>query len=91
MRIFESRNGNSVTLRLRGRLEVNTAPYLREAMTGIDNEKENLILDLSELEYISAAGVRELMICQSKMGQGRMDIIKISKEPLIFILISWRY
>ena len=80
MRIFESRNGNSVTLRLRGRLEVNTAPYLREAMTGIDNEKENLILDLSELEYISAAGVRELMICQSKMGQGRMDIIKISKS-----------
>ena len=68
MRIFESRNENSVTLRLRGRLEVNTAPYLREAMTGIDNEKENLILDLSELEYISAAGVRELMICQSKMG-----------------------
>ena len=80
MRIFESRNGDTVTLRLRGRLEVNTAPYLREAMAGIDPEKEKLVLDLSELEYISAAGVRELMICQTRMGEGRMDITKISRS-----------
>ena len=80
MRIFESRNGDAVTLRLRGRLEVNTAPYLREAMAGIDPEKERLVLDLSELEYISAAGVRELMICQTRMGEGRMHITKISRS-----------
>ncbi len=79
MRIFESRTGNTVTLRLRGRLEVNTAPYLREAMEKINPEEETLVLDLSELEYISAAGVRELMICQSRMGEGKMDIIKISE------------
>lgn len=80
MRLFESKTGNTVTLRLRGRLEVNTAEYLREAMKKIDTENEKLVLDLSELEYISSAGIRELMICQTKMGKGNMDIIKISKS-----------
>ena len=55
------RNAEQLTVIARGRLDAQTAPQLademREALDGV----EEVVFDLSELEYISSAGMRVLL------------------------------
>ena len=67
--------GNSVTLVLSGRLDTSTAPGLEEEVkTGLEGT-EDLVFDLTELDYISSAGLRVLLSALKKMQkQGSMKI-----------------
>ena len=83
MTITKNRNGASLTIAVSGRLDTMTSPEL-EAV--IDAETENaaeVILDFSELEYISSAGLRVLLSTQKKMNkQGKMKIVN-SNETIL--------
>ena len=50
-----------------GRLDTTTAPQLEKTINENINNTKNLILDLKELQYISSAGLRVLLITQKKM------------------------
>ncbi len=67
--------GNSVTLVLSGRLDTSTASGLEEEVkTGLEGT-EDLVFDLTELDYISSAGLRVLLSALKKMQkQGSMKI-----------------
>ena len=67
--------GNNVTLVLSGRLDTSTAPGLEEDVkTGLEGT-EDLVFDLTELDYISSAGLRVLLSALKKMQkQGSMKI-----------------
>ena len=67
--------GNNVTLVLSGRLDTSTAPGLEEEVkTGLEGT-EDLVFDLTELDYISSAGLRVLLSALKKMQkQGSMKI-----------------
>lgn len=74
MEIREKREGNSLTVRISGRLDTNTAP---EAEAQINNSLEGvdqLTLDLSELEYVSSAGLRTIL-CLHKLMAGKGELI----------------
>ncbi len=72
--------GNNVTLVLTGRLDTSTAPKLEEEVKTSIEGTENLILDFTELEYISSAGLRVLLSTLKMMkNQGSMKIINVNE------------
>ena len=75
MTITRNKNASSLTLAVAGRLETLTAPELekvvKEELTGVTE----LTFDLTELEYISSAGLRVLLAAQKIMNaQGSMKV-----------------
>lgn len=80
MKITEAKNGTVLTVCVEGRLDTTTAPELDEKLkNGLQGVTE-LILDFSELEYISSAGLRVLLSAQKKMNeQGSMKVRNINE------------
>ena len=64
-----------------GRIDAATAPELQEQlMASLDGIKD-FTLDLSEVDYISSAGLRVLVVLQKRMkDQGSMTIINVRPE-----------
>ncbi len=75
MNITKKKEGSVMTIALEGRLDTTTAPQLdSELRSSLEGVKE-LIFDLSELSYISSAGLRVLLSAQKIMNrQGKMLI-----------------
>ena len=71
----------NLTLSLYGKLDTTTAPELEEVITNELTGIENLVFDISSLEYISSAGLRVLLSAQKIMTiQGSMVIKGVSEE-----------
>jgi anti-sigma B factor antagonist len=75
MEISKNRESDKLTLAVSGRLDTTTAPELdaelKEALEGVTE----LVMDFSELEYISSAGLRVLLTAQKTMNnQGSMEL-----------------
>jgi anti-anti-sigma factor len=74
-------DGGAIAVGISGRLDANSSPSLQQAFDemGESLQKTNLTLDLSELEYISSAGLRVLLILQKKMAaaQGSLTVKNI--------------
>ena len=69
-------------LALRGRLDTTTAPELEaELKDGLDGI-ESLEFDLSNLEYISSAGLRVLLFAQKAMA-GKTMVVKNVKPEIM--------
>ena len=64
-------NGNECTLKLTGRLDTTTAPALTDDLNKI--EATAIVFDLSDLEYVSSAGLRVFLSTHKKMN-GNMII-----------------
>ena len=73
--------GKNLTLSLYGKLDTTTAPELEGVITNELTGIENLVFDISNLEYISSAGLRVLLSAQKVMTiQGSMVIKGVSEE-----------
>ena len=80
MTIEKNLNGTELTVTIVGRLDTTTAPELeaslKESFTGV----EKLVLDFTELEYLSSAGLRVLLQAQKTMNkQGEMIIKNVNE------------
>jgi anti-sigma B factor antagonist len=76
-------NGDSLTVRLEGKLNTTAAmeldEKLRQALPGV----KELVLDLEKLEYITSAGLRVLLFAQKTMAtQGKMTLRNVGSEIL---------
>lgn len=83
MNIKKSLNATELTMVLGGRLDTTTAPQLetelKTSLTGV----ESLVLDFTELEYISSAGLRVLLSAQKVMNkQGKMLVRNVNETIL---------
>ena len=58
-----------MTLKLSGRLDTTTAPDLDAAINEQVDSIDELLMDFTDLEYISSAGLRVLLSAQKKMGK----------------------
>ena len=80
LNITRKGEGTKVEFALEGRLDTVTAPDLEKALNESLSEKEELILDFSELEYISSAGLRVLLSAQKVMNrQGKMTLRHVNE------------
>ncbi len=68
------------SLTLEGRLDTVTAPELEQVIQEMLPGLTELTLDLTELEYISSAGLRVLLSAQKAMNrQGRMTVTHVNE------------
>ncbi len=81
LNIVKNAEDTKLTVALEGRLDTTTAPQLEEELKGsLDGVKE-LVFDMSNLEYISSAGLRVILSSQKIMNkQGSMIIKNVSEE-----------
>ena len=81
MTINVERDFELVTLEITGRLDTTTAPNLEAVISELSEDTKELVFDMSELEYISSAGIRVLLGAYKKMNtnQGIMRIEKANE------------
>lgn len=67
---------------LEGRMDTTTAPEFRKEMENCPEGIKKLTVDLKMTEYISSAGLRELLSAHKKIGArgGRMIVRGLSEE-----------
>jgi anti-sigma B factor antagonist len=75
MEIEKKQTNSSLSVALSGRLDTVTAPELEKALDDIDDIQE-LRFDLAALDYISSAGLRELLTLHKKMASRKGMKIK---------------
>lgn len=76
MDLREERVGGVTVLEVKGRLDSTTSPVLGErltAMLGAANPR--VLVDFSQLEYISSAGFRVLLIAAKRADQGTAKLV----------------
>ena len=79
MTIEKTLTGETLILKVIGRLDTSTAPQLEAEMNGSLDSAKDLILDFSELEYISSAGLRVILKAQKIMNkQGTMKLTGVN-------------
>lgn len=81
MEITSKREESKVTMEITGWLDTQTAPQLGEALSQLDDNVTSLVFDFSKLEYISSAGLRQVVTAYKKMaGKEGFKIINVSNE-----------
>ena len=76
-----TKNGTGAVVALEGRLDTVTSEDLNAALGNELAGAENLVFDLSRLEYISSAGLRALLAAH-RLVEGRMKLTHVNEIVL---------
>ena len=79
MNITTTTEGTKTTIALEGWLDTSTAPEFSAALSALAPTCEELVVDFSDLEYISSAGLRQLVTAHKKM-KGNLTICNVAAE-----------
>ena len=82
LKILVSQNEAEYTISLIGRLDTLTSPDLEDKLEEVFDDAEKLIFDLSQLEYISSAGLRVLLGASQEMDERGEMVIRNLTEPV---------
>lgn len=82
LNIEKKETGNRVTLSLKGRLDAVSSKALEDELSGIDIKNE-VILDMEELEYISSAGLRILLSTSKRLSKGGGTLIALHPSEAV--------
>lgn len=76
MNLTKTKKGTTVIISIDGRIDTNTAMEFGEQVNDALDNIENLILDFSNVEYISSLGLRAILELQKRMAsQGTMKVL----------------
>lgn len=79
MKIDKKLESEKLTISISGRLDTTTAPELEEELKASLDGVTELVIDFSETEYISSAGLRVLLSAQKTMNkQGSMTVTGVN-------------
>ena len=67
MEIIKNYNEKELTLAIEGRIDTITSQELDKEINAESGNFDSLIMDLTDLEYISSAGLRVLIATQKKL------------------------
>ena len=81
MEIIKEKNGNALILHLSGKLAIKEAQALDQVVRTELSGITDLTLDMTEVPYISSAGLRVLIIAQNMMDEvgGTLTITHVSE------------
>jgi len=72
---------DSLTVRIRGRLDIETSPEIEGALTPQLEGVKSLTIDLEQVDYVSSMGLRLLLALQKRMSkQGAMLVTNVGDE-----------
>ncbi len=87
MTLTETRNDSTIQIRIEGRVDTTTAPQLQQAILTAFQKGSKLILDFEQVEYISSAGLRALLIGQkTAMSKGGSMVMVHVREMVMSVL-----
>ena len=74
------KNDSTVNVTVTGRIDTTTAPQLEEAILPEIDGANEVVIDFKNLEYISSAGLRLLLMLQKKMNAagGTFKILNVN-------------
>lgn len=79
MKLEKTINNNELTIAVSGRLDTMTAPELDNEIRLSSDSITSLVLDFTNLEYVSSAGLRVLLSAQKKMStKGSMVVRNVN-------------
>ena len=79
MTIEKKINNDAVTLIVSGRLDTQTAPELEKELDAVLSGIKELTFDMTNLEYVSSAGLRVILKAQKAMNtQGSMKLTGVN-------------
>lgn len=85
MNIGEEQRGDVILLAPEGRLDSNTAPALEtRLMERIKNGGTRLVVDFSQLDYISSAGLRVLLMAAKRLKAAKGSLALCSMKEHIY-------
>ena len=78
------KNGNTLTVRPEGRLDTNRTPLLDNELKPHLEGVSQIIMDFSDLEYVSSSGLRLLLWLEQKMEDlgGDVQVINANQTVL---------
>lgn len=82
MKIEKSIEGVSAVISLEGWLDTTTAPELKAEIDTLDETIQSLVLDFEKVEYISSAGLRQVVAAYVKMKNGEFKVINVSNSVM---------
>jgi anti-anti-sigma factor len=85
MAVQKITKGTEVTLKVDGWLDTQASPELEKAVSELESNVESLVLDLEKLEYISSAGLRQIVAAHKKMN-GKLTLRNV--QPDIMSVLS---
>lgn len=82
MELNKTVTGNKAIVMLDGRIDAKISPELEAEMLALTKEIKALDLDFSQVDYISSAGLRTLMVVQNELEDkgGSMKILNPGDE-----------
>ena len=81
MEITKTVDGEKTVLAIDGWLDTKTAPELGTAIDELGDDVQALELDFTKLEYVSSAGIRQIVAAHKKTG-GKLVVRNVSPEVL---------
>lgn len=59
----------NIVIKIKGRLDTTSSPILNQKIQELEIDKELLIIDFKELDYISSAGLRVLLAIKNMLEE----------------------
>lgn len=90
MNMIETNCGDHIRLAVEGRVDVTTAPQLQSKILSSFQKNPNLVLDFLNVEYVSSAGLRALLIGQktAMSKRGSMKLVNVNQTVMHVLKMS---
>ncbi|MBQ7565227.1 MAG: AMP-binding protein [Lachnospiraceae bacterium] len=72
--------GEKTLISIQGRVDTITGPQLAEELADIEFADKDVTFDFRDVDYISSAGLRQMMVFKKKNKGGRMRLENVSQE-----------
>ena len=83
MNLTKTKKGTTIVISVDGRIDTNTAMEFGEQVNDSLDNIENLVLDFSNVEYISSLGLRAILEIQKRMiSQGTMKVVNANQAVM---------
>ena len=83
LKITKEMSGESLTVHISGDLNIKTAPIMETELTKSISDVKELVLDFTDVEYISSAGLRVLLAMEKAMRRQQGSMILRNVNPAV--------
>ena len=88
MTVEKQKDGDVLTVKIEGTLDINTAPDLKNQMQGELDDVSKVIFDLKGTDYTSSAGLRVFLECFQILEKKGGTIAMINVNPAFYDVLK---